>query len=474
MSDRYMQIMQSPMGQKVIASLGLPVPPELERAEGPWQAEGLKGVSVLLGAAAGGSLIETCLKTLNASGADVFVPTTVGGLEGIKSAASANTVPVRATTEEDESKFSALVFDASGITTAQGMSEIHSFFSPNVRRLKRNGRIVILGRTPESADNAEDAAAMRGLEGVVRSLGKEFGKKGITAQHIYVEPGAEARAEAPLRFFLSKSSAFITGQALRITNVASGEVGNQWEAPLSGKVVVVTGAARGIGAGVAEVMAREGAKVICLDRPGEEEHLQKVAESIGGEILAADITDAKAPDLIADYCKKQHGGLDVIVHNAGVTRDKTMARMSAEWWNMVLEINLAAIARINEKLLADKVIRKNGRIVCVSSISGIAGNMGQTNYSASKAGVIGYVSHLSQQVADQGITVNAVAPGFIETQMTAAIPFAIREVGRRFNSLSQGGLPVDVAEAITFFSSPGSVGATGNTLRVCGQNMLGA
>lgn len=474
MSDRYMQIMQSPMGQKVIASLGLPVPPELQRAEGPWQAQGLKGVSVLFGAAKAGSLIETCLKTLNGSGADVFVPTRSAGLDDIKSAASSNTVPVRATTEEDESKFSALVFDASGITTAQGMSEIHAFFSPNVRRLKRNGRIIILGRTPESAANAEDAAAMRGLEGIVRSLAKEFGKKGITAQHLYVEPGAEARAEAALRFFLSKSSAFITGQALRINGLATGEAGSQWDSPLQGKVVVVTGAARGIGAGVAEVMAREGAKVICLDRPGEEENLQKVADAIGGEVLAADITDSNAPQLIADYCKKNHKGLDAIIHNAGVTRDKTIARMSSEWWNMVLEINLASIARINDKLLADKVIRKGGRIVCVSSISGIAGNMGQTNYAASKAGVIGYVANLSQQVADQGITVNAVAPGFIETQMTAAIPFAIREVGRRFNSLSQGGLPVDVAEAITFFASPGAIGATGNVLRVCGQNMLGA
>ncbi len=474
MSDRYMQIMQSPMGQKVIASLGLPVPPSLERAEGPWQNEALKGTSVLFGAAAGGKLLETCLKTLNSSGADVFVPTKSAGLEDIKSAASSNTIPVRATTEEDESKFSALVFDASGISTAQGMSEIHAFFNPNVRRLKKNGRIIILGRTPESAANPEDAAAMRGLEGVVRSLAKELGKKGITAQHFYVEPGAETRAEAAIRFFLSRSSAFITGQALRITGLATGEANGPWEAALKGKVVVVTGAARGIGAGIAEVMAREGAKVICLDRPGEEESLQKVADAIQGEVLAVDITDPKAGDTIADYCKKQHKGLDVIVHNAGVTRDKTMARMSAEWWNMVLEINLAAIARVNEKLLADKIINKGGRIVCVSSISGIAGNMGQTNYSASKAGLIGYVAALSQQVAEQGITVNAVAPGFIETQMTAAIPFAIREVGRRFNSLSQGGLPVDVAEAITFFSSPGAVGATGNVLRVCGQNMLGA
>ena len=141
---------------------------------------------------------------------------------------------------------------------------------------------------------------------------------------------------------------------------------------------------------------------------------------------------------------------------------------------MVLEINLTAEERINEALLERKLVRPNGRIVCVSSISGIAGNGGQSNYATSKAGVIGMVESMAPVVAKQKLTINAVAPGFIETQMTAKIPLAMREAGRRMNSLSQGGLPIDVAETIAWYASPASAGVNGNVVRVCGQSLLGA
>jgi 3-oxoacyl-[acyl-carrier protein] reductase len=148
--------------------------------------------------------------------------------------------------------------------------------------------------------------------------------------------------------------------------------------------------------------------------------------------------------------------------------------MPEHFWNMVLSINLLSILRIDEVLLGEQVIRDHGRIVCLSSIGGIAGNMGQTNYGATKAGLIGYVQSQGPKQAERGITVNAVAPGFIETRMTAAMPFMIREAGRRMNSLSQGGLPEDVAELITFLSTPGAGGVTGNVVRVCGQSLIGA
>ena len=141
---------------------------------------------------------------------------------------------------------------------------------------------------------------------------------------------------------------------------------------------------------------------------------------------------------------------------------------------MVLSINLGAILAIDEVLLGEQVINDGGRIVCLSSIGGIAGNMGQTNYGATKAGLIGYVAAQSAEQAKRGITVNAVAPGFIETRMTAEMPFMIREAGRRMNSLSQGGQPEDVAELIKFLTTPGAVGITGQTIRVCGQSLIGA
>jgi 3-oxoacyl-[acyl-carrier protein] reductase len=147
--------------------------------------------------------------------------------------------------------------------------------------------------------------------------------------------------------------------------------------------------------------------------------------------------------------------------------------MSVELWDQVIDVNLAAVIRTTEELVKGP-LKDGGRIVCLSSIAGIAGNVGQTNYAASKAGIIGYVRAMSERLADRGITVNAIAPGFIETRLTAAIPVAIREVARRMSALGQGGLPEDVAQAIVFLATPGAQGITGRTLRVCGGSLVGA
>jgi 3-oxoacyl-[acyl-carrier protein] reductase len=164
-----------------------------------------------------------------------------------------------------------------------------------------------------------------------------------------------------------------------------------------------------------------------------------------------------------------------VVHNAGITRDKTLARMDERRWSSVLAVNLTSQERINDTLLGKRgVLRRGGRIVSVSSVSGIAGNRGQTNYAASKAGIIGMVQALAPTLARQAGTINAVAPGFIETEMTGAMPLLTREGGRRVNSMSQGGLPVDVAETIAWFASAGSGGVNGQVVRVDGQSMLGA
>jgi 3-oxoacyl-[acyl-carrier protein] reductase len=143
-------------------------------------------------------------------------------------------------------------------------------------------------------------------------------------------------------------------------------------------------------------------------------------------------------------------------------------------WDLLMQVNLGAAQRINDALMATELLDNGGKIIGVASISGIAGNVGQTNYGFSKSAVIGMVDSLAKPCAKRGITINAVAPGFIETQMTAAIPFMTRQMGRRLSSLSQGGLPVDVAEVIGFFVSPQAAGINGNTVRVCGQSLLGA
>jgi 3-oxoacyl-[acyl-carrier protein] reductase len=239
-------------------------------------------------------------------------------------------------------------------------------------------------------------------------------------------------------------------------------------------VALVTGASRGIGESIAEVLARDGAHVVGVDVPAQEAQLREVTGRLGGSSLTLDITDEDAPDRIAAHLLDEHGGVDVVVHNAGVTRDKTLGRMTEDLWRMVIDINLRAPHRINEALFGRQAVRNNGRVVLVSSISGIAGNAGQTNYSTSKAGIIGVVEAYSGPLAERDCTINAVAPGFIETQMTAAMPIATREAGRRMSSLQQGGLPVDVAETIAWFASPASAGVNGNVTRVCGQSLIGA
>jgi 3-oxoacyl-[acyl-carrier protein] reductase len=340
-----------------------------------------------------------------------------------------------------------------------------------VPRLRRSGRVVVLGITPALAGSARAHTAQRALEGFTRSLAKEIGGKGATAQLVYVEPGAEDQLDSTLRFLLSPRSAYVDGQVIRIGKGVAPTPEIDWDQPLAGKTALVTGASRGIGAAIAATLGRDGAKVVGLDVPQAEADLRAVVEALGGEALPLDITSDDAPEAIASHFK---AGVDIVVHNAGVTRDRTIAKMPEDRWTQLMEINLSSEERIDDALLDSKRLNANGRIVCVSSMSGIAGNSGQTNYGASKAGVIGMVESLAPTLAKRKATINAVAPGFIETQMTAAMPIGPREAGRRLSSLSQGGLPVDVAETIAWFASPATTGVNGNVVRVCGQSLLGA
>jgi 3-oxoacyl-[acyl-carrier protein] reductase len=365
------------------------------------------------------------------------------------------------------------VFDASGIGSTGDLTELYEFFHPVVRKIGSSGRVVILATPPEMSETPRQAIAQRAIEGFVRSLGKEIGAKGAIANLIYVAPGAEDSLDSTLRFFLSSKSAFVDAQVVRV-GAATGTAPKSWEQPLKGKVALVTGASRGIGASIAATLARDGAHVVCLDIPKQGNELAEVANEIGGETLQADITEAKAPQQIVDHLKARHGGVDVFVHNAGITQDKTLGRMSEDQWGAVLAVNLTSQERINDALIDNDVLKPGGRIVTVSSMSGIAGNRGQANYATTKAGVIGTVDALAPLLAKRDATINAVAPGFIETKMTAAMPIATREAGRRMSSVAQGGLPVDVAEAIAWFANPASSGVNGNTVRVCGQNLLGA
>ncbi|WP_288456076.1 3-oxoacyl-ACP reductase [uncultured Acinetobacter sp.] len=463
MSDQYQAFAKSPIGKFVIKNLGLPSPIQLERFESATPV--VKG-AVLFGAAPKGHFTSEIAQVLS----NIHANTYAGNNAELQQAAAKSGLNVGAFNEGDkESKFKAVVFDASGIQNSEQLQELHKFFNPIARQIATSGRVIVIGLTPETATTIKQAIAQRALEGFVKSVGKEF-KKGIAADLILVDADAAQNLESALRFAISPRSAYVSGQVIRVSKGDLVDV--DWAKPLAGKTALVTGASRGIGEAIAHVLARDGAHVICLDVPPQQTDLDRVAGEIGGSTLAIDITAADAGEKIK-AAAAQHGGLDIIVHNAGITRDKTLANMKQEMWDLVININLSAAERINDYLLSNDGLNANGRIVCVSSISGIAGNLGQTNYAASKAGVIGLVK-FTAPVLKNGITINAVAPGFIETQMTAAIPFAIREAGRRMNSMSQGGLPVDVAETIALFASSASTGLNGNIVRVCGQSLLGA
>jgi 3-oxoacyl-[acyl-carrier protein] reductase len=440
MSDLYAQLVNSPPGKLIAPRVGLPRPTKLQR-HGAGETE--TTVVVLTGSAPGGRL-EKPLERL------------LGDLSAARP-------------EKSDSPVGALVFDASGISDSTELVELQRFFHPNVRRVERSGRVVVLG-TPPPGLPVRAATAQRALEGFTRSLGKEIGR-GIAVQLVYVAAGAENQIDSTLRFLLSPRSAYVSGQTIQIGAGVAEAPKLEWQQPLDGMRALVTGASRGIGEAIATVLHRDGAELLLLDVPALSADLKAVADRLEAETIELDITDEDAPATIAE---RLSNGVDLVVHNAGVTRDRTIAKMPEDRWASLMEINLSSEERIDDELLHRDLLRRNGRIVCVSSMSGIAGNSGQTNYATSKAGVIGMVEALAPELAKRGATINAVAPGFIETQMTDAMPIAIREAGRRMNSMSQGGLPVDVAETIAWFASPASTGVNGNTVRVCGQSLLGA
>ncbi|NLU77882.1 3-oxoacyl-ACP reductase [Micromonospora sp. HNM0581] len=457
MTDRYASFVQSGAGRALVKRLGLPDPPRLRRhVPGEPILPGL----VLLGAASGGRLTEPVSSALAAA--------------GLALRDQATAVPDPATGRTPES--AALVFDATGISESSHLRQLYDFFHPQARAVQPSGRVIVLGTPPDECGTPREATAQRALEGLTRSIGKEFGR-GITAQLVYVTRNADAGTwtslEATLRFLLSGRSAYVSGQVIRV-GAGQATAPADWDHPLDGQVVLVTGAARGIGAALARTLARDGATVVALDIPAAGDELAVVANEIGGSAVQLDLTAADAPTRLAEHLASRHRRVDVVVHNAGITRDRTLGRMDADRWAQVIDVNLSSQERINDALLERELIPAGGRIIGVSSIAGIAGNRGQTNYATSKAGVVGLVESLAPTLRKRQISVNAVAPGFIETRLTARIPLVLREAGRRMNSLSQGGLPVDVAETIGWLAWPASGALTGNVVRVCGQSLLGA
>jgi 3-oxoacyl-[acyl-carrier protein] reductase len=473
MSDFLLELSKNPRARALVGALGLPIPlPQaLKRDRGAWVARPLADNSVAVGAAPGAELVSVLAETLAAAGADSYLSLPDTFAAAFRAPGETFGRPAKALDAFPATKSpNALVFDATGVADTAGLRKMYDFFQPLVRRIARSGRLVVIGRAQDGL-SPEAAASQAALDGFVRSIAKEIGRVGATANLVVVAKGAESRVGPVLRFVLSSRSAFVDGQPITVTARAKAIKEPSPVRSLEKKIALVTGAARGIGEATAKALAAEGAHVVCLDRPVDDQPTSQLARSLGGTALGVDMGEDDAPSKIAAALKSL-GGVDVIVNNAGITRDKTLGGMKPEQWDSVLGINLNAVIKTTAAL--EPLLRDNGRVICLSSIAGIAGNMGQTAYAASKGGIVGYVRAYAERLADRGVTVNAVAPGFIETRMTAAIPVAIREVARRLSALGQGGLPEDIAQAITFLATPGAQGVTGRTLRVCGGAFVGA
>ena len=473
MADLVQMLTTNPLARQ----LGVPQPTRLRRGRtmptGP----------VVVGAAGGSpSLVRRTLELLGVQAEDALVDTPQTRVTETDDQGRERQVPA-----PYPARIGALVVDATAATAVADLEDLRGVLRPALKALEPSARVVVVGVEPETAGGPVAVAVQQALEGVVRSVGKEL-RRGATANLVRVDlltdaPTTPTDLASTLSFLLEGRSAYVSGQVLHVGHAEEGRVSEVTSPrPFEGQVVVVTGAGRGIGASIAEVFARDGAAVVAVDVPAGGEGLAQVANRIGGTALQLDITAPDAGQRIAGHVAQRFGAgakIHTIVHNAGITRDKLLVNTDEERWGSVLEVNLAAQVRINEVLLDPALpggLDDGGRIVGVASTSGIAGNRGQANYAASKAGVIGLVTAMGAdpRLAARGITVNAVAPGFIETEMTARIPLATREIGRRINSLQQGGRPVDVAETIAWFAQPATAAVTGRVLRVCGQSQLGA
>ena len=491
MTSALEHLFYSQPGQAVATKLGLPEPERLRRGRV------LPGGAVVAASLGGSSLAAQTLDLIG-------IPATAALIDDGEE-------PPRY-----PERIGALVVDARGLREIPQLEGVRAVLRPAVKSLAASGRIILLADA--EVDGVEANAVRQGLDGINRTVGKEL-RHGATTNLVYCTPTVDAAALAStFSFLLEGRSAFVDGQSWTVgaagasTGSANGDdrlrqagastgsanggdrlgeptnralssfpelVEGSKGTPLAGKIVAVTGAARGIGAQIATVAARDGATVVCVDVPQAGESLAAIANQLGGTALQLDITTPDAGERLAAHVATRYGEqarLHAVVHNAGITRDKMLVNTDATRWQQVLEVNLAAQLRMNPILLDGRPggLADDGRLVSIASTSGIAGNRGQANYAASKAGVVGAVRSLSAELAERGITVNGVAPGFIETDMTAKIPFVQREIFRRTNSLGQGGNPIDVAETIGYFLDPASAAVTGQVIRVCGQNLVGA
>ena len=237
----------------------------------------------------------------------------------------------------------------------------------------------------------------------------------------------------------------------------------------AGEIALVTGASRGIGAAIADALAARGARVIgtATSDSGAQAIGERMAEW-GGVGRTLDVTDGAAVEALVEAISSEFGPVSILVNNAGITRDQLLLRMKDEDWNAILDTNLSSVFRTSKAVLRGMMKARKGRIISIASVIGLTGNAGQANYAAAKASIIAFSKSLAKEIGSRGITVNVIAPGFIETDMTRALPEAQKDAMQTQIALGRFGAPADIAEAVAFLASPAAAYITGETLHVNG------
>ena len=240
-------------------------------------------------------------------------------------------------------------------------------------------------------------------------------------------------------------------------------------APLTGEIALVTGASRGIGAAIADELAAQGATVVgtATSEAGAQAIAARLAAH-GGHGRVVDVADAASIEALIDGVSKEVGAISILVNNAGITRDNLLMRMKDEDWQAILDTNLSSVYRTSKAVMRAMMKARKGRIINIASVVGVTGNAGQANYAAAKAGVIAFSKSMAREIGSRGITVNVVAPGFIDTDMTRDLPEDAKKAMFEQIALGRFGEPADIARAVAFLAGPGAGYITGETLHVNG------
>jgi 3-oxoacyl-[acyl-carrier protein] reductase len=350
MADYLVTLSNDPRSAGFLKKLGLPTPVSLARVVGGSVAQPLAGQVALVLAAPGSYATAAAAAALQSAGADVC---------------DADALPA-------DEKLPIVLMDATGCSTVQGLRAMFDGLQTVVKRLRKNARILLLATRPTAVTEPVAAGCARAVEGFTRSLAKEVGKLGCTVNLAYLEPHALPYVRGVVAFFCSPRCTYVTGQTVTLRPPLYPATLDRNMRYLSGKTAVVTGCARGIGRAIAHRLAEEGAHVIGVDVPSARDALYELALQIGGTPMVLDIAEAGAADELATLIDDKCDAVDIVVHNAGITRDKTLANMTSVQWDTVLDINFAAIARIDQTLLNRALVRDAGRIVCLSLLATMA------------------------------------------------------------------------------------------------------